>query len=243
VKRSSDAWSSQPPQDAVLARAGAETTLVGRAASAPISRMHAVIPESLILRPNGWVLNNPRLPVLLHKGVIEIAGDDSASLLEIIFRRNGWALWWRKGAYDFHRCHSTAHEALALVAVVRASCSEVRTDEKRPSKLVKWRFCQPTPVIVGSRPATTAWWSRPIRLVSAAKSAEKRRRRRQTSAWNTCLFRPPIQCPAARSTLGYDFCAFMEKTSWKAIRRSLSSVPQTLSRELRKRPDHNVWPR
>jgi uncharacterized protein YjlB len=72
-------------------------------------------PQSFILQPNGWVPNNPRLPVLFYKGVIKVAGDgDPASPFEAIFRRNGWPPKWRNGVYDFHHYHSTAHEALGF---------------------------------------------------------------------------------------------------------------------------------
>ncbi len=74
----------------------------------------AVAPQSFTLQPSGWVPNNPRLPVLLYKGVIRIVGDDPASLFEGIFRRNGWPPQWRNSVYDFHHYHSTAHEVLGF---------------------------------------------------------------------------------------------------------------------------------
>ena len=74
----------------------------------------AVAPQSFTLERNGWVPNNPRLPVLLYKGAIAIVGDDPASLFEAIFRRNGWPPQWRNSVHDFHHYHSTAHEALGF---------------------------------------------------------------------------------------------------------------------------------
>ena len=74
----------------------------------------AFAPQRFTLERNGWVPNNPRLPVLLYKGVIRIVGDDPASLFEAIFRRNGWPPQWRNSVYDFHHCHSTAHEMLGF---------------------------------------------------------------------------------------------------------------------------------
>ncbi len=67
-------------------------------------------PESLLLQANGWMPNNPVLPVLIYRGVVE-AGDPSS--VEARLRRNGWRPDWRDGVYPFHHYHSTAHEALA----------------------------------------------------------------------------------------------------------------------------------
>jgi uncharacterized protein YjlB len=97
-----------------LGLAGAGTAFARRAASAQTAPMGAVTLESFILRPDGWAPNNPRLPVLLYKGVIKVAGDDPAALFEVVFRRNGWPPQWRNGVYDFHHYHSTAHEALGF---------------------------------------------------------------------------------------------------------------------------------
>src|ERR1700731_2540417 len=94
--------------------AGAGTASARSAASAQTAPNGSVTPESFILQPNDWAPNNPRLPVLLYKGVFKVAADDPASLFEIVFRRNGWPPEWRNGVYDFHHYHSTAHEALGF---------------------------------------------------------------------------------------------------------------------------------
>ena len=62
---------------------------------------------------NGWMPNNPALPVLIYRGVVK-AGDPSS--IEARLRRNGWRPDWRDGVYPFHHYHSTAHEALACTA-------------------------------------------------------------------------------------------------------------------------------
>ncbi|CAH0186472.1 cupin domain-containing protein [Roseomonas sp. CECT 9278] len=69
--------------------------------------------ELLFLREDPAIPNNPRLPVVLHRGAVA-AGDAAAA--EALFRRHGWRPAWRDGIFDFHHYHSNAHEALAIVA-------------------------------------------------------------------------------------------------------------------------------
>ena len=44
------------------------------------------VPDTFILKPNGWVPNNPQLPVLLYRNAVPLTGDDPASVFEAIFQ-------------------------------------------------------------------------------------------------------------------------------------------------------------
>ncbi len=71
-------------------------------------------PEVMHFGPNDWVPNNPRLPVLLYRGVLPAGFADPAADLEALFQSNGWPPQWRNGVYDFHHYHSKGHEVLGF---------------------------------------------------------------------------------------------------------------------------------
>lgn len=72
--------------------------------------------QALILARNGWVPNNPRLPVLVYPGAIAVGDGDAAALIEETFRANGWPPQWRYGIYPYHHYHTEGHEVLGVAS-------------------------------------------------------------------------------------------------------------------------------
>jgi len=75
-----------------------------------------VTPEVLQLVANGWMPNNPRLPVLLYRDAVSARGRDPAAQFEETFRSNAWPPQWRNSVYPFHHYHSNTHEVLGFAA-------------------------------------------------------------------------------------------------------------------------------
>lgn len=61
---------------------------------------------------DGTIPNNPRLRVLIYRGVTDV--KDRARAFERLFEKNGWTNSWRGGLYDYDHFHSKAHEVLGV---------------------------------------------------------------------------------------------------------------------------------
>jgi uncharacterized protein YjlB len=80
-----------------------------------LSRVRLVKPRRLKFRADGYIPNNPSLPLLYYQNAVRFhRGGDPAALLEAIFNANGWGQAWRNGIYDFVHYHPRIHEALGI---------------------------------------------------------------------------------------------------------------------------------
>lgn len=69
--------------------------------------------EAVRLEQNDWVPNNPRLPLMVYRQVLQQISDPAAAF-EQLFGVNHWPAQWRDGVFTYHHYHSTAHEVLGV---------------------------------------------------------------------------------------------------------------------------------
>ena len=71
--------------------------------------------ESCVLCDSGLIPNNAKLPLVLYRQALALAGSSAPErAFEALFSSNGWRGAWVDGIYDFHHYHSTAHEVLGI---------------------------------------------------------------------------------------------------------------------------------
>jgi len=75
----------------------------------------ATKPQTLMFSDDGTIPNNPRLPLVIYRNAIELAGKRSPeAAIETIFGRHGWGDTWRNGIFPYVHYHSMIHEALGV---------------------------------------------------------------------------------------------------------------------------------
>src|SRR3982751_6263820 len=72
-------------------------------------------PQTFLFEDDGYVPNNPRLPFVVYRGAIDLAGSaDPEELVEKVIADNGWGETWRNGIYEYVHYHSMIHEGLGI---------------------------------------------------------------------------------------------------------------------------------
>ena len=76
----------------------------------------ATEPLTFMFADDGKVPNNPRLPLLLYRGAVDVAAaPDPESAIEQVFMNNGWGHGlWRNGILPYTHFHAMTHEALGI---------------------------------------------------------------------------------------------------------------------------------
>jgi uncharacterized protein YjlB len=74
-----------------------------------------IAPETFAFADDGSVPNNPKLPFLVYRGVIDLKGSPNPEeRVEQAFAANRWGEMWRNGIYPYVHYHSMIHEAMGL---------------------------------------------------------------------------------------------------------------------------------
>jgi uncharacterized protein YjlB len=73
-------------------------------------------PIGITFADDGIVPNNPRFPLMLYRGVVQLTGIryEPAVFIDALFASNGWGRSWRDTVYDFVHYHSQIHEAMGV---------------------------------------------------------------------------------------------------------------------------------
>ena len=80
-----------------------------------LSRVRDVAPLRMKFRDDGYIPNNPKLPLLYYRKAIRLGRTyDPAATIEVVFKAHGCGDAWRNGIYDFVHYHSMIHEALGV---------------------------------------------------------------------------------------------------------------------------------
>ncbi len=119
---------------------------------------------------DGRIPNNPKLPLVLYRGAIDLAGSAyPEELIEKTFTANGWGDMWRNDAvYAYPHYHSTIHEAMAVArgrTIVRFGGEQGREIDIGPGDVVilpagtghQGLFASPGLLVIGAYPPNGAY--------------------------------------------------------------------------------------
>jgi uncharacterized protein YjlB len=99
-----------------IRRAAEKVTGIGRPSADDLQHLvkrHE--PQLHRFTDDGKTPNNPRLPLLHYRGVLNSPqGLDPAAICEELFAAHGWKHSWRNGIYEFLHFHTGTHEVLGI---------------------------------------------------------------------------------------------------------------------------------
>lgn len=71
-------------------------------------------PQPLHFKPDSKIPNNPVLPTLIYRQVLDRQTANKDKLFKRHFQQSGWRGGWTGFVFDYHHFHTTSHEALAV---------------------------------------------------------------------------------------------------------------------------------
>jgi uncharacterized protein YjlB len=163
--------------------------------------MNPTDPVTRTFADDGRIPNNPKLPLVLYRGCIDLAGTPyPEELVEKTFTANGSGDMWRNDSvHVYPHYHSTIHEAMAVArgrATVRFGGESGQVIDIRPGDVV----ILPAPAIRACSRAPDFLSSAPIRrtapIISAAPPKQNASKRFVKSPM--CRRHKPIRCSARR---------------------------------------------
>jgi uncharacterized protein YjlB len=105
-----------------------------------LAQVRTVKPVRLTFAADGYIPNNPNLPLLIYQRAVRLGGKrDPAAVLEAIFNANGWGQAWRDGIYDYVHYHPRIHEVLGVArgtATLRLGGNEGKAVKLRAGDVV-----------------------------------------------------------------------------------------------------------
>ncbi|MBI4275371.1 MAG: cupin domain-containing protein [Rhizobiales bacterium] len=80
-----------------------------------MAALKRVEPLTFMFADDGSIPNNPKLPFVVYRAAIDLAGNpDPEDVVEKTFRQHGWGDMWRNGIFPYVHYHSMIHEGLAV---------------------------------------------------------------------------------------------------------------------------------
>ena len=73
-------------------------------------------PRRFFLKPDDWIPNNPRLPVLIYRNAVEHDVADIEVALKALFEDNGWHCLPRGTIHRAYHYHSAAHKVIGVAS-------------------------------------------------------------------------------------------------------------------------------
>src|SRR6516165_1204603 len=118
-------------------------------------------PLALMFGDDGSIPTNPRLPLLVYRGAVDLSlGPSAERIIESTFGANGWGDMWRNGIFPYVHYHSMIHEALGIARCRGGKAEHAKALETIPQVPLP----DSDPVYGTDGPLTTLWRAATVAL-------------------------------------------------------------------------------